>query len=262
MEIHITLSVLASVIALFVAITGLLLPVDHYTLLPLEITSLVILLVNSLYLTRWVFKNSNDNYMRLIALFCLISLLLCLCGDFVNFNLSQQYYLNSKVIKHSYLVESIMFFAPGYTVLLLAVFIIIRKDIFRGYTIWVFFIMALGGATSSFYSMFIPQASAKTLILTWLYSFIITCIGLVSVLLVNNYGGKKAPIRVWVIGIGLIFAAVADGLIGYFWIFGNNGEGYYPHIRYVNWVFYIISQSIVVHLPKLAVEMHKRFGPQ
>ena len=251
---HIVLSFLASVIAFIVAVVGLLWVPEQHTLLTFEVASLAFLLFNSVSRTCWVYKNNGNNRERLVALLCTGSLLLCVCGDVVNFNLLQQYYIHGNVIKHGYLVDSILFFAPGYMLLLLASFFVLRsKACCSNRTLGVYFMIATCVSLASFYSMYIPEAASYTLVLTWVYSFIITAVGLISVLLVKSYGALKAPLSVWVLSLGLVFAALADALIGLFWIYGNEGEGFYPHIRYINWLFYIISQSIVIHLPKVMV---------
>lgn len=251
---HIKLSALASVIALIVASAGLLWAPEQHTLLTFEVTSLALLLFNSISITRCVYKNNESKRVKRVALLCTGSLLLCICGDVVNFNLLEQYYIHGNVIKHDYLVDSILFFAPGYTLLLLACFFVIKSKACNNTRILgLYFLTALCVSLTSFYSMYIPEAASYTLVLTWAYSFLITAVGLASVLLVKSYGALKAPLSVWILSLGLIFAALADALIGLFWIYGNGGEGFYPQIRYINWVFYIISQSIVIHLPKVMV---------
>jgi hypothetical protein len=56
----------------------------------------------------------------------------------------------------------------------------------------------------------------------------------------------------WV-AAGLVLAAVADAVIGQFWLYGHAGQGFFPAVRDVNWVIYIGSQSLVIHLPRVAV---------
>ncbi|CAM2782683.1 hypothetical protein [Pseudoalteromonas distincta] len=251
---HIVLSFLASFIAFIVVIFGLLWVPEQHALLTFEVVSLVFLLFNSVSITRWVYKNNGNTRERIVALLCTGSLLLCIGGDVVNFNLLQQYYTHGNVIKHDYLVDSILFFAPGYMLLLLASFFVLKSKVYySNRTLGVYFIIAICISVVSFYSMYIPEAASYTLVLTWVYSLIITGVGLTSVLLVKSYGVSNAPLSVWVLSLGLAFAALADALIGLFWIYGNGGEGFYPHIRYINWLFYIISQSIVIHLPKVMV---------
>jgi len=58
---------------------------------------------------------------------------------------------------------------------------------------------------------------------------------------------------VWLVATGLVLATVADGVIGQFWIYGNDGEGYFPAAKYVNWSLYIGSQCLVIHLARVAV---------
>ena len=99
---HITLSFLAWLAALFVGAAGIygLWPSPQgKVLLAIEIITLIILLFNSASITRWVYKHTKNKQQRYIALLCMASLVLCICGDVVNFNLSNQYYRYNEVIK-------------------------------------------------------------------------------------------------------------------------------------------------------------------
>ena len=53
------------------------------------------------------------------------------------------------------------------------------------------------------------------------------------------------------VACGLVLATLADAVIGQFWLFGRGGQGWFPAVRDVNWVLYIGSQALVIHLPRL-----------
>jgi hypothetical protein len=86
---------------------------------------------------------------------------------------------------------------------------------------------------------------------------LITAVGISGVLLLLSLGLTKAPPMAWLVGLGLVLAAVADAVIGSFWLYGNQGDGFYPAVRDINWVIYIGSQSLVIHLPRLATVYRK-----
>ena len=46
-----------------------------------------------------------------------------------------------------------------------------------------------------------------------------------------------------------MLAMIADALIGKFWIFGANGQGYFPLISHLNWIIYFGSQALIQQLP-------------
>lgn len=54
-------------------------------------------------------------------------------------------------------------------------------------------------------------------------------------------------------GVGLVLASVADVVIGSFWIYGNEGQGFFPLVSDLNWMIYIGSQCLVLHLPRVTV---------
>lgn len=254
---HITLSFLAWLAAIFVGaagIYGLWPSPQSKVLLAIEIITLIILLFNSASITCWVYKHTKNKQQRYIALLCIASLVLCICGDVVNFNLNNQYYRYNEVIKHDYLADSVWFFVPGYSLLFIAVLLASRSLVMYP----LYYVAAYLGGTLlisllCFYFMHIPEAGYYVLLLTGLHSFVITSVGLMSLVLLNTYRRLNAPLGVWLVSLGLVLAAIADALIGLYWIYGNSGEGYFPQIRYINWIIYISSQCLVIHLAKINI---------
>ena len=55
--------------------------------------------------------------------------------------------------------------------------------------------------------------------------------------------------RIWCAALGLVLAMVADAIIGKFWIFGNEGQGYFPLVSHINWIIYFASQALIQQLP-------------
>lgn len=228
-------------------------------ILAIELATLLLLLINSLLILRWVYEASPLSAHRRAAWLCFLSLVLCIGGDIINFNFPQTYFRHGDVVKHDYLAGSVIFFGPGYTLLLFAVLSAVWSSgqlRITGMALMLVTSIVLSGL--SFSSMYIPGAGEYVGFITGGYSFLITLVGLSSVLLIHAYGGFGSSFGIWMIAIGLILAAIADAVIGAFWIYGNGGEGFFPLARDVNWVLYISSQSLVIHLPRALVKLERR----
>ncbi|MEJ6472841.1 hypothetical protein [Pseudoalteromonas piscicida] len=185
---------------------------------------------------------------------CWVALLLCTCGDIVNFNLFEQYYRQDPKIKHDYLIDSIWFFALGYGLLLWLLIRFLRRS-FSLNSKHVL-VIALVSAVLSFISyqlMYLPGISKYSLLLSALYSLLVTLLGVFGLwLLVQNI---KSGIKVnYALACGFILAMLADAIIGQFWLFANGGAGYFPLARHVNWLFYIASQSLLLLFPVAMVK--------
>lgn len=226
---------------------------SRLTILGLEALMLLALLANSYALLRWVRIKSNVYIYHRVAWLGFASLAFCICGDLVNFNISETYYRHGSVVKHDYLADSVTFFAPGYLLLLIAVcFVSFHRGVGVKVIAGFLTLGALLGAVS-FASMHLPGTGMRVSTITGAYAMLITALGASGFLLLLAYGGLRAPLGVWLVSAGVLLAAVADGVIGQFWIYGNGGEGYYPAVRYVNWFIYVGSQSLVIHLARVAV---------
>lgn len=214
-----------------------------------ELLLIALLLVNGFAIKRWVFAQTNDLLARQLAWLCLLSLMLCVAGDVVNRNFAQLFYQHGVVVKHDYLVDSVWFFAPGYSLLLLAVWRAAREKAvsnrFMRNTAMV------GGviAALSFLNMADFAAGEYVLGITGSYAVLITVVGVSSLWLLKAYGAISGPAAIRWVALGLALAAIADSLIGSLWIYGNDGEGYFPVISHINWIVYFASQALVQQLP-------------
>jgi hypothetical protein len=222
-------------------------------ILTIESVVLIALLINSLMIKRWVSINTSDSALIKIAWLSFLALCFCLLGDVTNFNLPETFYRYESVIKHDYLVDSIFFFLPGYTLLLLAGFRAIElstKD--KRFIRYPVFAGSVVGVLSMF-TMYLPNTGWFITISTGIYAMLIGVVGFTGLAFILSCGGLKASKGGLLVGTGFILAAVADAIIGNFWIYGNQGEGFYPQVRYLNWMVYIASQCLVIHLPHLLV---------
>ena len=256
---HQIITFIAWLCALAVMLIGLLAPENKRVLMLLTLSSLCLLMFNSVTMSAWVFKRFKEQQLRFIALLGSGAFMLCIAGDVVNFNLPQHYYRYSTLIKHDYLVDSILFFAPGYSLLFIAC--VLAFNIKRRVSLMksaLFFVVVLVLSSASLSTMYLEGAGDTILAMTGVYSLVITAVGLMGLVLVVAYGGINAPKSIVWVSLGLFLAALADAIIGAFWIYGNQGQGFYPQVRYINWFVYISSQSLVIHLAKVVAVVPNR----
>ena len=231
---------------------GLFTPNNKEILLFLTVSSLCLLMFNSVAISAWVFHQFKDKQLRFIAVLCSAALMLCTVGDVINFNLSQHYHRYATLIKHDYLIDSILFFAPGYSLLFLAgVLAYKRQQAISQLKSILFMVVVLVISATSLASMYLDGAGIPILAMTGVYSVVVTAVALMGLMLVIAYGGFHAPKPIMWVSLGLLLAALADAIIGAFWIYGNQGQGFYPQVRYINWFIYISSQCLVIHLAKV-----------
>jgi len=226
---------------------------ERLVVLSIEGAVLVGLLANCYAIKNWVYCHSTDASHRIIAWITVASLALCVCGDVVNFNLPLTYYRYGGVVKHDYLADSVFFFGPGYFFFLVAVCWVALAEGFKPKALFALLVIAslIGGA--SFISMHLPGTGEHVSIVVGTYAVLITLVGASGIVLLMALRKSPARLGVWLVAMGLVLATVADGVIGQFWIYGNDGKGYFPAAKYVNWSLYIGSQCMVMHLARVAV---------
>lgn len=218
-----------------------------------ESLMLMALFANSLALKNWVYRNTTIPLYRQLAWLSVGSLALCICGDLVNFNLPQTFYRHGTVIRHDYLADSVWFFAPGYLLLAIAVIKVAMANGMRAGAMLALAIVAglIGGG--AFSVMHLPGAGHYVSAITGFYAVFITMVGASGLAFIVSFGKARFKPAVLLVGGGIMLAALADSVIGQFWIYGNDGEGYFPAARYINWVLYIGSQCLVVHLARVSL---------
>jgi hypothetical protein len=226
---------------------------ERLVILSVEVAVLVGLLLNCYAIKNWVYHHSTETSHRLLAWATLVSLALCVCGDVVNFNLPLTYYRYGGLIKHDYLADSVFFFGPGYALFLVAACSIALSNGLKLKTLLIVLTVAslLGGA--SFMSMHLSNTGLHVSMITGVYAILITLVGASGIMLLMTLRKSTARFALWFVASGLVLATIADGVIGQFWIYGNNGEGYYPIAKYINWSLYIASQCMLIHLARIAV---------
>lgn len=223
---------------------------SHQALFQWVLPSLSLLLVLRLgwYVRQTSLATSPSSLHKDIKL-CWIALLLCTGGDIVNFNLLELYHRQDQIIKHDYLIDSIWFFALGYGLLLGLLIRFLRREFALKLTqIVLMIIIAAMIATWSYQLMYLPNISHYSLFLSATHCFIVSLLGVFGLcLLVKN---KKCNIKAnYAVASGFILAMLADAIIGQFWLFANQGDGYFPIARHVNWVIYIGSQTLLLLFP-------------
>jgi len=226
---------------------------ERLVILSVESAVLIALLANCYAIKNWVYRHSTETSHRLIAWITVISLVLCACGDVVNFNFPLTYYRYGGIVKHDYLADSVLFFAPGYLLFLIAACWVALANKFKANVLLMLFVSASLIGAVLFVSMHLPGTGMHVSIVTGIYAVLITLVGVSGGVLLMALRKSSARLAVWFVASGLVLAAVADGVIGQFWIYGNNGEGFFPAARYVNWSLYIGSQCMLIHLARIAV---------
>ncbi|MDK1310403.1 hypothetical protein [Pseudoalteromonas ardens] len=226
--------------------------------LSFEALTLTLLLCNCLIIRQVIGQHQHARSYWPLANLVVFSLLFCLAGDVVNFNLAQNYFQHSAVVKHDYLADSVWFFMPGYLLLFLACWRLLG---YSGAQV-VYFVVAMLItsllALFSYLNMHLPGSGWYVTVLTGGYAIVIAQAALLGLCLLISSDIPKTPRAI--LALGMILATVADALIGQFWIFGNEGQGYYPQIRAINWAIYITSQAIVIHLPVITLNRDHSFS--
>lgn len=207
-----------------------------------------LLLLNGIRIREWVksAEIAGPKAHRATDL-CLFSLILCALGDLVNRNFSGSYFAYDSVIEHSYLVDSVWFFLPGYFVYLLAVWQTARVPrLVKSFSV----LVAGGAGLISFLGMVLPQTSEYAQVVTGLYAVVITNMAAAALWIALSW---RHPLGYWV-AVGAALASVADAIIGQFWLYGH---GYYPAVAHINWIIYFLSQALIQQLPVL-LALHDR----
>ncbi len=230
---------------------------ERVAILLVEGLVLCALFGNAVAVRRWVCQRSKNALHRQVAGLSIASIVLCICGDLVNFNLPSTYFRHGSVVKHDYLADSVWFFAPGYLLLLIAVLKVTFANGASRLFVTALLVIAglLGGVTIN--AMHLPGTGDYVSAMTGFYGVFITIVGAAGVALCLSFGTHRTSPTVVLVSGGVVLAAVADSVIGQFWIYGNQGEGFYPMARYVNWSLYIGSQCLVIHLSRISVKYGK-----
>ena len=213
-----------------------------------ELATIALLIFNAFAIKRFVTKHDclAASYFSKI---CLYSLLLCAAGDIVNRNFPQLFYQYDNVIKHSYLADSVLFFFPGYLILAIAIaHFSIKNGLSKrlvGITATITALIAL----VTYHDMHLTGAAYLLTLATGAYSVLVSILALSAIWLIKSLQAYKVPMRIWCAALGLVLAMVADAIIGKFWIFGNEGQGYFPLVSHINWIIYFASQALIQQLP-------------
>ncbi|MGB2739006.1 MAG: hypothetical protein WBC60_00460 [Cognaticolwellia sp.] len=214
----------------------------------IELTTMALLLLNALAIMRYTAKQSCVIAHRFSKL-CLYSLFFCFAGDIVNRNFPQLFYQYDNVIKHSYLADSVIFFFPGYFILVLAIAHLAIKSGLSSKLIIVTTVIATTLAVMTYHDMHLTSVSNVLTLITASYAILVSILAVSTIWLIIPLMQYKVPPRIWGAALGLVLAMVADALIGKYWIFGNQGQGYFPLVSHVNWIVYFTSQVLIQQLP-------------
>lgn len=239
--------VTASTLLQCIALLGIL-PVAANTLgrqvfSTVEMLLILLLLIQGWRIRQWSNSTGQDVLVQKVARLCFYSLLLCGIGDFVNRNYFEQYYQWDAIIKHSYLIQAIWFFFPGYLLIAVANWQLGRHHVSRRFAA-VGIAIALAFGTLAFLSNYDPKVSTYASSAMFLYTLLHVTLVFSTLWVIKAYGWSASCVVV----IGVLLAPVADVLIGHFWIY----QDYFPLIEHVNWIIYFTSLAMIQQLPFLA----------
>jgi hypothetical protein len=224
-----------------------------------ELLTMALVVINSIAIVRFIAQQNNP-LAYLVSRLCLYSLLLCFIGDIVNRNFLQQFYQYDEIIKHSYLADSVLFFFPGYLLIVgaIAYFAIIKN--LSKYFVIISALLATIVALYTYNDMHITGSSTILTIMTSSYSILVSILAMSAIWLLKALSWQKMSIRFWLAALGVILAMVADVIIGQFWIFGNQGQGFFPMVSHINWAIYLGSQLLIQQLPLGILQSELRAG--
>ena len=219
-----------------------------------ELVTIALLLLNAIAIMRFTALQHCVVAFRFSKL-CLYSLIFCAIGDIVNRNFAQLFYQYDTLIKHSYLADSVVFFFPGYLILVIA---IAHLAIGHGLSKKLIAATSLISATIAlitYQDMHLTGTGKFLTLITVSYSVLVSILALSALWLIKSLSQYKVPFRIYCAACGLVLAMVADVVIGQFWIFGKNGQGYFPLVSHVNWIIYFASQVLIQQLPMGLLQM-------
>lgn len=206
-----------------------------------EMGLVALLLVQSWRIRQW--SSGQHALVQKVARLCFYSLLLCGIGDFVNRNYFEQYYQWDAVIKHSYLILAILFFFPGYLLIVIANWQLGKQHV-SARTAAVGIVISLVLGTLAFLDSYNPSVSLYASSAMLIYTLLHAVLAVSTLWLIKAYGWSASAVVV----IGVLLAPVADVLIAHFWIY----QDHFPLIEHVNWILYFSSLAMIQQLPFLA----------
>ena len=180
-----------------------------------------------------------------VARLTLASIVLCAMGDLINRNYPGHAYQWDDVVRHSYLITSIIAFAPGYALVVVAnrratAAVVPART--AATTVAVAAALGLVGFATSYDGAVAVGANVAMA----LYAVVLAALAASGLWLGRAFGWRaSAPVVV-----GCLLAVVADWLIATFWIHGTG----YPTVEHANWIIYFASLALIGRLPFLVAD--------
>lgn len=221
-----------------------------------ELITMSLVIIYSVAILRSIAKQ-KCTLAETVSKACVGSLLLCFVGDVINRNFMQQFYQYDEIVKHSYLADSVLFFFPGYLLIIATVaFVAYNQGVTKTFMA-ITALLASVIALVTYQDMHIANSSLTLTVITMSYSVLVSILAVSALWLLKAFAWSKAPLGIWLAAGGLVLAMVADAIIGQFWIFGNQGQGFFPVVSHSNWIVYIGSQLLIQQLPLSLVRLKK-----
>lgn len=211
-----------------------------------EMILILLLLLNSLWAAILINRSGAPGWLRSLSVCTALALLFCAGGDAINRNFQAESYAFGDVTQHSYLIKSILFFAPGYLIFILALGRACRRHLRTSQILFSGGLAVVAGLLSF---LPLPPEGTDPLVqaAAGFYAALITVMAATAYWLYRAFGQVALPAAA-----GALMATLADALIGHFWLFDASG---FPVIAHVNWIVYFTSQVLLMQLP-LRLWMH------
>ena len=196
-------------------------------------------------IVAWARESGAPPLVARAARLCLGSLVLCALGDLVNRNYLGEAFRWDDVIRHSYLVTSIVWFLPGYAVVVAANRIVTRGAVPARAAAATGVVAGLVGVVV-FASGFDAEVATGASALILAYSVTLAVLAGSVLWLGRAFGWRASAVVV----VGCLLAPVADALIANLWLYRDH----FPAIEHVNWIVYFASLAMIQRLPFLVAD--------
>lgn len=209
-----------------------------------EMVLVVLLVAVAVGIKRWA--ADQPPLVAGVARLTLVSVVLCAVGDLINRNYPGHAYQWDDVIRHSYLITSIVAFAPGYALVVEAN----RRAtaaVVPARTAMVTAAVAAGLGLVGFATSFDSAVAVGANVAMAGYSMLLAVLAGSCLWLGRAYGWRPSAVVV----SGCLLAVVADWLIATTWIHGTG----YPTVEHINWIIYFASLAMIGRLPFLVSDL-------
>jgi hypothetical protein len=180
-----------------------------------------------------------------VARLTLASMVLCAVGDLINRNYPGHAFQWDDVVEHSYLITSIVAFAPGYGLVVVANRLA-TAGVVPGRSAAVTVAAGAVAGLFGFATSFDDEVAVGANLAMAAYAMVLAALAGSCLWLGRTFGWRSSAVVV----VGCLLAVLADWLIATFWIHGTG----YPTVEHANWIIYFASLAMIGRLPFLVAD--------